>query len=383
MMTRSLDVRRLLGALVCAALAAACPGRAAVADPGPCNYEFPAGRPDFPKIPICAFPGAYQDSTLLRPDRCVGSFNGPLPDSVREVPTTISVRFVRDRRAEIRPDFGGYRIYRVTNTLDTTRMVLIRRFSRQQWDERTWNFSTVTPDTTRLAGGAISVSLPFKCNGKVVNDSVVTFVDPDSNGNYIKVCRNRRPQDDPHGLCLSLGDSVFVLDKPPGPHDGFLTWYAVTYEAKNVSLDGTYEDMFVPDTTGIIGPCGDPLDHRTCPNLNNRATNVIAQPVEPTGGPVVNLERVAVVPNPYRANEAWDRAGTHEIHFINLPQQARIKVYTLSGDLIVELKHSDSVRDFERWNLKNQDGHDVASGIYMYRVEAERFEFQDRFVVIR
>jgi len=41
------------------------------------------------------------------------------------------------------------------------------------------------------------------------------------------------------------------------------------------------------------------------------------------------------------------------------------------------------VRDFERWDLKNQRGRNVASGIYMYRVESDAFEFQDRFIVIR
>src|SRR5437870_3788917 len=78
----------------------------------------------FPRIPIWAFPGAWQDSTLLFPRRCQGVFQGPLPDSVREQPRTITVRFLRDRVAESRPEFGGYRIYRVTNTPDTTRMEL-------------------------------------------------------------------------------------------------------------------------------------------------------------------------------------------------------------------------------------------------------------------
>ena len=70
-----------------------------------------------------------------------------------------------------------------------------------------------------------------------MNDSVVTFVDPDSNGNYVKNCRRL----DRFGRCLSRGDSVFRLVAPPGPHDGFRTWYAVTYELKNTTLDATYD----------------------------------------------------------------------------------------------------------------------------------------------
>ena len=61
-----------------------------------------------------------------------------------------------------------------------------------------------------------------------------------------------------------------------------------------------------------------------------------------------------------------------------------IRIYTVvgrSGD--ASSTHDDPVRDFERWDLKNQDGQDVASGIYMFRVESDLFRFQDRFIVIR
>ncbi len=341
----------------------------------------PAGAVDtritgFPRIAVWAFPGAWQDNTARFPTRCVGDLH-PRPDSVRVQPRTTTVRFLRDRRAEARPDFGGYRVYRVTGRVDavtglpdTARMVLLRRYSLNAGDEATWHFSTVD-DTT----------LEFMCKGKVVHDSVLTYVDPDSSGAFFKICRRTDPPNDPKGICLSRGDSIFKLIAPPGPHDGFLTWYTVTYEAKN-TIDNNFEDLFVPDTTLIIAPCfGPPPD--SCFNLNNKMTSVMDDPIEPTPGPTSDLERVAVVPNPYRANEAWDSATGHEVHFINLPPRARILIYTVAGDLVAELGHNDPVRDFERWNLKNQHGDDVASGIYMYRVESDQLSFQHRFVVIR
>jgi hypothetical protein len=210
-------------------------------------------------------------------------------------------------------------------------------------------------------------------------------VDPDSTGNYVRVCRVTTPPRDPNGICNTVGDSIIILIAPPGPHDGFRTWYTVTYERKNQTLDANYTDMFVPDTTGIIGPCSDPSDPNTCPNLNNKLANITSVDVEPTPGPTVNLQRVGVVPNPFRGREAWDQANSNEIHFINLPSRARIRVYTAAGDLVADIHHDDRVRDFERWDLKNQSGREVASGIYMLRVEAETggFTFQDRFIVIR
>ena len=361
--------------IACAGVLALSAGiaRAQIGDTPGCDFNFSARgeqRPTFPSIPICAFPGAYQDSSHLRPNRCIGAFRGPLADSVRRQARTITVRFLRDRIAEARNDFGGYRIYRVQNSPDSTRMTLIRRFSKQPGDERTWRFSSV--DT---AAGTLT-PLAFKCNGAVVHDSIVTFIDPDSNGNFVKVCRRV----DRFDRCLSRGDSVFKLVAPPGPHDGFQTWYAVTYELKNSSLDATYDEMFIPDT--LSGPCGTPSDRSPCRNLNNKLANLTPQPVEPTRGPTTNLERVGVVPNPFRGREAWDR-DSNELHFINLPARATIKIYTVSGDLVTEIDHVDPIRDFARWDLRNQSGRDVSSGIYVYRIEAGTFTFQDRFVVIR
>lgn len=328
----------------------------------------------FPRIPLCAFTGAYQDSSLINPARCLGAFHGPLADSIAERPRTVTVRFRRDRRVEARPDFGGYRVYRVQNytgPADTARMVLIRRFSRQLSDTlMMWHFSVVDPAT-----------LEFKCNNRVVTDSIVTFIDPDSSGAFARVCRLREPQNDPNGVCKSPFDSVLVLRPPPGPHDGFRTWYTITYEVKNSSLDGNFADMFVPDTAA--GHCATPSLPLTCPNANNKLLNLTPDPVELTRGPTVNLERVIVVPNPYRSSAPWDSPNAHELHFTNLPSQALIRIYTVAGDLVAELRHSDKIHDFERWNLKNDDGKDVASGIYMYRVEASSFSFQDRFIVIR
>jgi hypothetical protein len=330
----------------------------------------------YPRIPVWAFPGAWQDNTLLFPNRCVGDL-ALRADSVRRQPRTVTVRWLRDRRAELRPDFGGYRVYRVTGhvdpatgQVDTARMVLLRRYSVNAGDSITWHFSRV--DTT---------TLEYVCHNKVVNDSVLTYVDPDSSGAYYKVCRLTNPPNDPKGRCLSVGDSVFKLIAPPGPHDGFRTWYTVTYEAFN-QLDNNYEDLYLPDTTGVIGPCFGPKPD-SCFNLNNKMTSVIANAVEPTAGPTPDLERIAVVPNPYRATEAWDTQTGHEVHFINLPTRAKIQIYTVAGDLVAELKHDDPVRDFERWDLKNGSGRDVSSGIYVYRVVTDQFTFQHRFIVIR
>lgn len=366
----------------------------------------PVRASTFPKIDAWVDVGAYQDSSNLgtQSNRCVGTF-GPRPDSLRRQARSLSVRWLRDRRAEARVDFGGYRIYRIVAPLDqagnpdTSVAVLLRRYSLNPGSEMTWNFSkvdtvinvdsTFTRDTT-IAGRdttvADTMSIPnrnymqYICRGAVVHDSLLTFVDPDSSGNYVKVCRRR----DAIGRCLSVGDSVFVLEAPPGPHDGFRTWYTVTYERLNTS-DTDFEDMFIPDTLNTLGappPCGPGPGRNACYNLNNKLTSIVG-PYEPTGGPTANLEQVRVVPNPFRGSAVWDAKESKEIHFIALPRQSKISIFTVAGDLVRELHHDDPIRDFERWDLKSGSGRDVASGIYIYRVEAASFSYQNRFIVIR
>src|SRR5258708_2128729 len=167
----------------------------------------PAGASTTPSIPVWAFPGAFRDSSLIFPNRCLGTFKGPLPDSIRPVARAVTVRFLRNRVAEKQGNFGGYRIYRMTNQLDSTKAVLVRRFSINAGSELTWNFSRI--DTA-------ANSFAYVCKGAVVNDSVVTFVDPDSSGDFVKICR--RPGDF-SGRCFTPGDSVLKLFAPPGPHD--------------------------------------------------------------------------------------------------------------------------------------------------------------------
>lgn len=347
-------VGRLIGLLALAAVV-----------PGPRNAS---AQSDFPNIPAWSFAGAWHP--------------GAGSDTIESRPRTLTLRWLRDPAAEARPDFGGYRIYRATSFGDTSSMLLLRRYSKQFADSMfTWHFPPITPATPE-------------------SQRIGTFVDPESSGRFIKVCRLRNPPNDPNGACLSPRDSVMVLAPPPGPHDGFRTWYSITYEARNTT-DNDYLDLSIPDTLDGYARCGTPGDPTSCPNLNHKSANVsndvwqprdtsadpdshhFAHAVEPTGGPTANLAQVGVVPNPYRAAEAWNQTGAHEMHFINLPVTAKIRIYTIAGDLVREIQHHDPIRDFERWDLKNEVGRDVASGIYMYRVEAETFTHQSRFIVIR
>ncbi|MEW6095334.1 MAG: gliding motility-associated C-terminal domain-containing protein [bacterium] len=47
-------------------------------------------------------------------------------------------------------------------------------------------------------------------------------------------------------------------------------------------------------------------------------------------------------------------------------KQVTLRIYNLAGELVLE-KQKDNIYDSQiKWNLKNKDNEDVASGIYIY-----------------
>lgn len=81
------------------------------------------------------------------------------------------------------------------------------------------------------------------------------------------------------------------------------------------------------------------------------------------------MENVRVVPNPYYAHSSYESSQIQSIVKItNLPQKCKIRIFTLNGTL-VRTYNKDSDEPDQRWDLKNQDGVPVASGVYIIHVD--------------
>ncbi len=105
-----------------------------------------------------------------------------------------------------------------------------------------------------------------------------------------------------------------------------------------------------------------------------------------------DLNKISVVPNPYITAASWERRnlnqtgrGERKINFINLPAECTIKIYTVSGDLVKTLvKDYSPTNGALSWNLVSEDGMDVASGLYIYHVEAPNVgEYVNKFALIK
>ncbi len=105
-----------------------------------------------------------------------------------------------------------------------------------------------------------------------------------------------------------------------------------------------------------------------------------------------DLDRIAVVPNPYCAAAEWEPRrilasgrGERRIYFIHLPQRATIRIYTVSGELVKVIEHDSFIDNGEEpWGLVSKDGMDIAPGIYIYHVDAPGIgEKIGRFAIIK
>jgi hypothetical protein len=119
--------------------------------------------------------------------------------------------------------------------------------------------------------------------------------------------------------------------------------------------------------------------------------------ITPTpAGLVTEVEKlnVKVVPNPYIiANEWQQNFVERRMRFINLPAECTIRIFNLNGELVRSIVHhvtsdeegavlGDQGGD-EWWDLLSDNRQLVASGVYIFHIEAEVGEQVGKFVIIR
>ncbi|MCA9755758.1 MAG: hypothetical protein KDA27_08155 [Candidatus Eisenbacteria bacterium] len=84
-----------------------------------------------------------------------------------------------------------------------------------------------------------------------------------------------------------------------------------------------------------------------------------------------DLDKIKVVPNPYRNQSTYElNQFNRRIKFTNLPPECTIRIFTLAGDLVKTLEKTDHSTSIMEWNLQTERSIPVASGIYLYHIEA-------------
>jgi len=110
-----------------------------------------------------------------------------------------------------------------------------------------------------------------------------------------------------------------------------------------------------------------------------------------------SIDRVKVVPNPYYAAASWEFRGSaaaasslvgrgdRRIAFINVPQNATIRIYTVRGDLVQVLKQDGGISDRIFWDLRSKDEIEIAYGVYIFQVSVpfSNKTYTGKFAVIK
>jgi hypothetical protein len=250
--------------------------------------------------------------------------------------------------------WNGYRVHRTIHGVSRTPLEVVGQFSDLVPIIRNKTTVIVKVPTTPLCLATTTPCIP---------DSF----DFTGTGLFFRGFRNN-----------SLGNGKYVIDYPPGsPVDecsscwvfadagamaGFRTDYAVTSIGPSLQSD-VIETPLSESPVVSITP-GTPPDD--------------------------NLERVAVVPNPYKGFAEWDPApGEGVVRFIHVPNGTRIRIFTASAELVRELtmntaSNPGGVTGELPWDLRNGKGQKVVSGIYVYQAETpEGRTRKGHFVIIK
>jgi hypothetical protein len=243
-------------------------------------------------------------------------------------------------------------------------------------------------------------------------------------------------------------DYTFVLESPPPPNftaannitngvttgikvnwdmtaesSGAFEGYWVFKTAKSTGVEDTLHNYYINDASWPPPTTpGDPSQYQIVdtdvingfdysykvqsygPVVNGERLTENVAPVEISpANPVANkLDNVKVVPNPYIGSAAWNNPRPSDIEpwqdrlqFINLPADATIKIFTLDGDFVDEIKAGQGVvnglegnavtaNSVAEWDLITRNNQDCAPGIYMFVVQSPSLgEKVGKFVIIR
>jgi hypothetical protein len=162
-----------------------------------------------------------------------------------------------------------------------------------------------------------------------------------------------------NGFILYLAGHFFLMQMAALPATGTV-WNARYYTGTITGTAAAGDFAFTPD----VRPAA-------VPGLRVQVS-FTGSTFDPSTTTAENLERVHTVPDPYYVSNALETTANQKVlNFVNLPAQAVVRIYSLSGVLVNVLTHNDPTGGGQlSWNLRNRNNQFVASGVYFYHVEA-------------
>ena len=147
-------------------------------------------------------------------------------------------------------------------------------------------------------------------------------------------------------------------------------WLNGQYSSPKVSITRAYiADL---DDDGVAAPLGTIIRFERVKEIRNADEKIF------TLDSVSNydykaaqreIERINVFPNPYYGmNRAEINRFKKFVTFSHLPRVATVRIFNLAG-ILVRTIQKDSERQFEEWDLNNENGLPVAGGLYLAHIQ--------------
>jgi hypothetical protein len=173
---------------------------------------------------------------------------------------------------------------------------------------------------------------------------------------------------DGSGVVLMINGEYFFFDT-----DGSLPSDGTVWRLQAVS------GVFAADCTPSLGAVMTDCDNYTFSPNNQRPSVVpglsykitVTQQASVRADSTGDLENVHTVPDPYYVTTSLEAtANDKQIQFVNLPTQAIIRIYSVSGILVALVEHNDPTGGGAAiWDVRNRNNQIIASGVYFYHIE--------------
>ncbi len=277
------------------------------------------------------------------------------------------------------PDSGGiYSLIELVNNMKIAQLVV----------DNNYELASLSPPAPSVA-----VETTHDVNGLTEGVKVIWDREAENHENFRAYRVSRSVEKDLSGAYvweeLAFYDSQDAGDWPPAtdPESGgyqftdpdVVNGFDIAYSVQSISVE-------LPEPFGV--------------QESNILTSL--RVISPANAAAASLDRVKVVPNPYIGSVTWNNpipsdvdAWEHRLQFINLPADATIKIFTLDGDFVDEIRAGQGVRQSEsfggstassvaEWDLITRNNQEAAPGIYLYVVQSPSAgEKIGKFVIVR
>ncbi|HET6566527.1 MAG TPA: hypothetical protein VFG50_01095, partial [Rhodothermales bacterium] len=311
-------------------------------------------------------------------------------------PLGFKLRFFPDAFIMMNSSESGWREHDTTNAPLTLDPYLAAGFLKGFRNPADYRVEIVGPGEGRSTQYQVrsSVTLPARpTNVKVFNVSTgkeVKYAFWDLTGDDFVSPTSTEPATFSFDPSQAETDRIILIEPQIGDPDGgdIVTWM--------IGLNFTFEDRENPNQ----GDMADLVLRK--PFLSSDEFEfTVAGPSVDEDSAKAQLDRIQVVPNPYVVTNRFETQspfstgrGPRVLRFINLPPRCTVRIYTVSGQLVKELRRDEGSNDpvtpaalmngTLTWDLESEDALSVSYGVYLYHVEAPGIgEKSGTFAVIK